>query len=227
MTAITLNLLAEEQRALEARARDPFKVTLIVGVLAVTLTIVIGFMLSFVANKYRIQASQLRAEIEALGESAVAEAEIRYRWTESLSQDVVTINRQRFLFADKLAAIKDLAPSTIQLTTLDLSVQTITKQLEPVLPTGSTAEPASTKPRRPQKTELLVLRFEGRATGARPELEVDEFLHRVREGNQFSGVLEDIQLQSIARAGLTDPSGAAPKAPSAFFVIECTLRGQP
>ncbi len=224
MTAITLNLLAEEQRALEARARDPFKVALIVGVLAVTLAIVIGLFLSMLANKHRIQANQLQAEYQALGQSAIAEAEIRYRWTESLSHDVVTINHRRFLFADKLASIKDLVPATIQLTGLDLTVQTITRQLDPV---GTATQSASLKPRRPKKTEVMILRFEGRATGARPELQVDEFLHRLREGDPFRGVLEDIQLQSIARAGLADFSGGAPKAPSAFFVIECTLRGQP
>ena len=46
MTAITLNLLAEEQLAQEARARDPVKLFIAVGLGVLTMVVALGGMLS-------------------------------------------------------------------------------------------------------------------------------------------------------------------------------------
>ncbi len=170
----------------------------------------------------------MRQEHAALGESAIAEAEIRYRWTESLSQDIVSLNTTRILFAEQMALVKDLMPPSIQLASLTLRLDTKTQQLQPPPPAAaggeSVARPA--KPRRPKKLEVLTMRFEGQAVGDRPEMEVDGFLNKVREDNVFALTLDDVQLQSIARASLTDPKTGVVSDPRAFFVVECTLRGE-
>ncbi|MGO9443702.1 MAG: hypothetical protein ACLPXB_02875, partial [Thiobacillaceae bacterium] len=62
MTAITLNLLAEEQLAQEARARDPVKLFIAVGLGVLTMVVALGGVLSAVVIQKRSELGGLQSK---------------------------------------------------------------------------------------------------------------------------------------------------------------------
>ena len=225
MNAITLNLLAQEQFALEQRARDPFKMAVAIGVSLVAVLVGVGLLVSTFVGKKQRTADELQAKFNQMGESDVAKQEVMYRWTESLSKDIVTLNRSRRLYAAQLAAIKNVIPPTIQLSQFTVMVSADAPQPVVALePEEGTDKPR--KPVRPKQVERLLLRLEGRAVSTRPEIEVDEFLKKLKEDKEFGPQIDDVQLRSIARMDSQGPAGQAGP-PSASFIIECSYKEKP
>jgi hypothetical protein len=211
MTAITLNLLAEEQRAQEARARDPIKLFVAIGLTALTVVVGVGATLSAMLMQKRSELQGLQAEWNSLNNGGADEGE--FQQASTLAEDIIALNHSRILFAPQLALVKDIIPASIQLSSINF---VLSKEASGASEGDTGGKHAAHR----KNAERLVLRLEGVASSSRPELEVDQFITTLRADRRFSAAVEDIQLRSISRVSQgSDKTGGAPSAAS--FVIEC------
>jgi hypothetical protein len=215
MTIITLNLLAEEQMAQEARARDPIKLFTAIGLAVLTVAVAWGGVLSALLMQRRTEMQGLEAQWKKVNTVGVGEGE--FQATSAAAEEIMTLNRSRVLMAPQLALVKDLIPPSVQLSQLGFALSVEATEAGG----GGGEEGAEYKhPGRPKRTERLVVRLEGMASSSRPELEVDRFLKLLRSDARFSALVEDIQLRSISRVSKeNDKAGSTPT--GANFVIEC------
>jgi hypothetical protein len=217
MTAITLNLLAEEQRAQEARARDPIKLFVAIGLTAVTVAVGTGATLSAMLMQKRSELQGLEAEWNSLNSGGAEEDE--FHQASALADDIIALNHSRILFAPQLALLKDVIPASIELSQINFALSKETAAAN----SGSEGDNGGKRASHRKGTERLVLRLDGVASSSRPELEVDQFITTLRADARFSAAVEDIQLRSISRVSRdSDKTGGAPAAAS--FVIECWFR---
>jgi hypothetical protein len=126
------------------------------------------------------------------------------------------VNRNRTVVAPQLAMVKDIIPSSVQLTHINFALATQTTGGD----NGGEEGVESKHPARPKQSKHLVLQLEGLAASARPELEVDQFLKSLRSDPRFGALVEDIQLRSIART-TSDADKAGGAVPAVNFTIEC------
>jgi len=220
MTAITINLLAEEQQAKQQRDHDPLKAVIACALGVAALVVGVGGVFLFLASQERTQLVSRQARWEQLGGGGAHESE--FQKVKTAADEIIALNRARFLCAPQLALLKDLIPTNIQLSQFDFA--TVVE-----IPRGEAADEGEgdgKKAARPKRIERIVLRLNGRATSNRPELEVDRFLQTLRTDPQFSALVERIQLQSIARSAV-DAGAGVPAVQVADFVIECRYREQP
>src|ERR1017187_2029898 len=101
MTAITLNLLAEEQLAQEARARDPIKLFIAIGLAALTLAVAWGGVLSAMLMQRRTELQGLDAQWKKM--NAVGAGEGEFQAIGAAAEEITTLNRSRVLMAPQLA----------------------------------------------------------------------------------------------------------------------------
>jgi hypothetical protein len=219
MTAITLNLLAEEQQAQEQRAHDPVKLIFAVGLGVAALVAALGAVMGILAGRTATELQALEARWNELESVGAGEGE--FQATKRLADDIVAGNRARQLLAPQLALLKDVVPASIQLSRFDFAIATETAAVE-----ANPDDEMTGKPARPKRTERLTLRLDGKAVAVRPELEVDKFLQTLRTDERFSTMVTDIQLRSIARvsAEAVTPGSTVN---SAVFVIECRYKEKP
>lgn len=227
MKTITLNLLAEDQRAEQAAARDPIKGAAALGILLVLLAVGTGACFS-------IQTGQAAATIDGLeqlwnkvsaGAGAGLTAEVHAK--RAFAQDLLEIHRARTLFAPQLALVKDVIPETVQLTrfgfTISVEASAPTAVVDPTEVLGKKDKeappPGPARAARPKVVERLRLLLDGRATCSRPELEVDDFLKALKAAPEIQEQMQQIQLMSISRL-----ASAANALPSVAFVIECQYK---
>ncbi len=222
MTAITLNLLAEEQFAQRAESRNPFKVALAIGIGVFTLTVLAGMIVAHVAGKRGREADALQSKLDTLEASESVATGGDTKTLKSIADDIVAINRDRQLYAKQLALIKDLVPNTIELTRINFSLSVNTQDTAPAESAAPTRgeKDKGTRLARPKVTERLTLQLEGRAICSRPEIEVDQYIQTLQSDATFGSYVKDIKLRSIAR-GAIGGSSATPGAASVNFVIEC------
>lgn len=212
MTAITLNLLAEEQLAQEARARDPVKLFTAIGLGVLTVAVAWGGTLSAVLMQRRTELQGLEAQWNKVNNVGAVEGE--FQRASAAADEILMLNHTRVLLAPQLALVKDIIPPSVQLTQLGFVLSVETKESG-----GGGEEGAESKhPGRPKRSERLVMRMEGMAFSSRPELEVDQFIKTLRGNERFSALIEDIQLRSISRMS-NDKAGQTPT--GANFIIEC------
>jgi hypothetical protein len=225
MTPITINLLAEEQLAQQASARDPLKTAIAAGAIAIATAAGAGSVLSMLASQKRTELALWQAKWQQLAEQHQNRATDKLQTIRALATDILALHQSRRLLAPQLALVKDLVPDSIQLTRLNLAVAIETAgSAEPGAddsPTG-TAKPAA----RARIVERLLLQLQGRATGSPPEIAVDRYMQTLRTDPAFSEQIEQVQLRSIARA--TAPTdNAAAGLPVASFVIDCQYKPRP
>lgn len=214
MIAITLNLLAEEQQAQEARARDPIKLFTVLGLTVLTVAVAWGGTLSAVLMQKRSELQGLEAQWSKMNDVGAEEGE--FQRINAFAEEVVEMNHSRIVLAPQLALIKDLIPPSVQLTQIGLALSKETSAPEGGGEGGAELRHAG----RPKQSVRLVLRMEGIASSSRPELEVDQFIKTLRSDARFSAAVDEIQLRSISRSSRdADKSGHALAA--AGFVIEC------
>ena len=65
--------------------------------------------------------------------------------------------------------------------------------------------------------------MEGRATSARPEMEVDNFIQKIPTNAAFAAAVQQIRLRSIARA-MPATEGTVKGVPVGQFIIECRYK---
>jgi len=214
MTAITLNLLAEEQQVQEERARDPFKILMAVGLTLVTVVVGSGSMLLVMQGQKKGELQRLETRWQELNHAGDKEGE--FQSVRTLAEEIVALNHSRTLLAPQLAAVKDLIPSTVKLSAINFAVETANMATGGEDITGS-------KKSRPKQVERLVLRMEGVVYGSRPELELDQFLQTLRGTAAFGIGVDDIQLRSISRESAhNDKTDHGPA--SVTFIIECRYK---
>jgi len=220
MIAITLNLLAEEQQAQEARARDPVKLFTAVGLSVLTVAVAWGGTLSALLMQKRSELQGL--EVRWNNMNTVGAEEGEFQRLNSFAEEMITENHSRILIAPQLALVKDLIPPSIQLGQLGLAVSLETSGAD-----GGGDENADTKRKKhPKQSQQLVLRMEGTASSSQPELEVDRFLKSLRTDARFGPLIEDIQLRSISRTS-KEADKAEHGVAAASFVIECWYKEMP
>ena len=214
MTAITLNLLAEEQQAQEERAHDPIKLFIAIGLGVLVVLVAWGGALSIILPQKRAELRGFEARLKKI--DTAHEQEAAFQTDRAIAEEIMALNHSRVLMAPQLAMVKDLIPPTVQLSQLSFS-----QVGEMRVDTGG-AKAVAQAPR-PKLFEHLVLQLEGMACSSRPELEVDLFLRTLRNDARFSAVIEDIQLRSISRVSVgTDKNSRT--SPAANFVIECRYK---
>ena len=214
MIAITLNLLAEEQQAQVERARDPIKLFIAVGLAVLTVVVACGGTLSAMLAQRRVELQGLEARWKKMND--VGQGEGDYQKESALAAEIVAVNRSRVVVAPQLAMVKDIIPSSVQLTHINFALAAQTTGGD----SGGEEGTESKHPARPKQTKHLVLQLQGLAASARPELEVDQFLKSLRSDTRFGALVEDIQLRSIART-TSDADKAGGAVPAVNFTIEC------
>ena len=228
MTAITLNLLAEEQLAEQANARDPVKTAIAIGTTLLMLAGLSGSLLSIAAGRKATEANLLQARRDGLLAAQAPKQGGDFRSIKSYADDFVALNHSRVLYARQMALIKNLVPDTIQLNhinlTLSIQLQENASAADPDTTSATDAKKAA-RATKPKNVQHLTLQLDGQAVATRPELEVDKFLQTLRADPDFNAQVEQIQLRSIARSVATGDS-AGGDVPSASFVIECQYKGQ-
>ena len=210
MTAITINLLAEEQLAQEARARDPVKLAVAIGLGVLTILVACSGVFSAILAQKRGELGALQSKWDKMRETDVAEGD--FGRLDSIAKELVALNRSRMLIAPQLALVKDVIPPSVQLSQITFTMS--------VFDSGSPESGNGKHPDNPTKTQQLVLRMDGRAFGSEPELEVDRFLKLLRNDARFNAAVETIQLRSITRS-VKAPEQAGQTTDAANFVIEC------
>jgi len=217
MKPIILNLLAEDKQAAQAHAQDPAKIATLIAVAILGVTAGVGALANWRADLKKRAVDELQKKYDAVAAQA-AEGTGDLRTWRGLANDLVIINNSRAVLAPQLAWVKDIIPGTIQLSQLSLSVNTEAGAVAapPVDPSGRSARLT-----RMVSTERTLLRMEGKAECARPEMEVDEFTKAMAAHPAAKDLIERVQLRSISRTATAE--GAVP---AAQFVIECQYKGQ-
>lgn len=219
MTAITLNLLAEEKLAQEERARDPVKIFIAIGLVALVAVVGWASCLSVILTQKRAELHGLEMQWEKM--NGFGEKEADFRRLRTLAEEIAGLNRSRVLFAPQLAMMKDLIPPSIQLSHLGFTLVVET-------PTSDAVDgdvPDGKHRARPKPVQRLMLRMEGSASSSRPELEVDQFLRMLRSDERFSAAVDDIQLRSISRSTNDSIDKDGHSVFAADFIIECRYKG--
>lgn len=215
MAVITINLLAEEQLARKERAHDPLKIVLAVGLGIITAAVGLGGWFSILAAREQTAQESAKSRLAELEKTNVAVREFQQERT--LAEGLAAVHDSRMLIAPLLAQIKDVVPEPVTLRGISFQMVVETKAAEP-----ATAE-GETKRAKPQKTERMVVRLDGVAEGALPELTVDRFLQTLRRDAHLAPVVDEIQLVSVARQLASRDTGAV-GAPVAVFTVECRLK---
>ena len=218
MTAITLNLLAEQQLAQVERARDPVKIFIAVGLSVLAALVAWASILSIIAAQRKAELRGLQSRWEKM--NALGDKEVEFQQMRAFAEGIVAVNHSRVLVAPQLAMVKDVIPQSILLSRLGFAVVVET----PSSDAGGGDAASNKRKAHPRSVERLMLRLEGTASSSRPELEVDQFLRTLRTDPQFSAVIDDIQLRSISRS-TGDASGKdGHTLLAADFVIECRYK---
>jgi hypothetical protein len=214
MTVITLNLLAEEQRVQEERARDPIKIFIAVGLTLLAMMVASGSALSVVQGQKRVELQRLEAQWEKISQAGGKESQ--FQNTRALAEEIIALNHSRTLMAPQLSLVKDLIPATVRLSQLSFTAEATAIGPSP-------EDIAGGKRVYPKQVERLVLRMEGKVFGTHPELELDQFLQTLRSNTRFSAFVDDIQLRAISRTSSdAEKTGHGPL--SVTFVIECRYK---
>jgi hypothetical protein len=225
MTTLTLNLLAEEQLAKQAEARDPFKVAVAAGLGLCLICVMIGTVVGQFASSKSKQANALQAKLDALTAKSFGSGGDTKSFR-ATAEEILAINRSRRLYAQQLALIKDVVPDSIQLERISFALSTETAVAPPSDVDAGGKEASSAKAaraRRPNSTERMTLRLDGKSVGSRPEMEVDQFIQTMTTHELFSKNFKEVKLRSIARNTPTKEQGT-PEAPNASFVVECQYK---
>lgn len=223
MTAITLNLLAEEQQAEQANARDPVKTALAIGLSLVSLAMILGTIFWSVASDRRIQAGILQDHWDRIVAAQQATGADSYEAVSAAAGEIYTLNRTRMLSAPQIALVKDMIPKSVQLSRVTMQIVTETLDQGPAAP-DEPEKGSKVKRAAPRKAvERFALVMDGRAFSSRPEIEVDNFLNALRNYPAFRDQVKSIQLRSIARTEAANGDGAS-AGPFASFVIDCQYK---
>jgi hypothetical protein len=214
MTAITLNLLAEEQQAQVERARDPIKLFIAVGLTVLMVAVALGGTLSALLSQRRAELQGLETRWKKMNDGGQGEND--YQKDSDSAAEIIAVNHSRVVVAPQLAIVKDFLPPSIQLTYIKFALATETTGGDGGGEEGAEGKRAA----RPKQSKHLVLELEGVASSLRPEIEVDQFLDSLRSDTRFGALVEDIQLRSIART-TTDTDKTRNAVPAVNFVIEC------
>jgi len=182
VTAITLNLLAEEQLAEQAQARDPFRIALSASISVVVLTAIAGALVTHNATAKKVELSALQAKLDDLSSTPASPTSGDTKSLKSVADDLTAINHGRTLYAQQLAVIKDLVPTSIQL--VRMSFQLILDGPDSGAAVDGTVEGGADAVKaarhKPKNVEHLTLQLDGKAISSRPEIEVDQFIKVLR-----------------------------------------------
>lgn len=220
MTPIRFNLLAEEQLAEKRSARDPVKVAIASGIALVAIAVGIGTLISLQASQVQKKESGLQAQWEKLSAPEARRASEELMAAKALAEDLVLIGNKRPLYAPQLAILKDVIPETIQLMRAVYVLNVESQQDAPMVPDGN----AKPRPRRTVFRQRVTLQLEGRATSARPEIEVDDFIQTLKTHPSLTNMITGVQLRSISRISKAGDGTSGGTTPQAAFVIDCQYK---
>ena len=219
MTPIRFNLLAEEQLAEQQSARDPVKVAIAIGIGLVALTASTRTIISFQTSQVQGKESVLQTQWNKLSAPEALQSGEELKKAASLADDFTTIGNSRFLYAPQLAVLKDIVPDTILLTRMTFTLNVSSRQEGP----QDVEAGAKPRPRRVSIVQRVILQLDGRATSARPEIAVDDFIQTIKTNPVLTNMIETVQLRSTAPISTVGEAGSG-VVPSVAFVIECQYK---
>ena len=123
MKLIIINLLAEEEQAEQARARDPVKILAALSMGLLAMVVAIGGVLAGVALRSGVALNEVERQLQTLEKQQTRGTIGAYRSLKQWTDDLLEINQSRQLYAPQLALIKNLVPDFIQLTRLSLATR--------------------------------------------------------------------------------------------------------
>ena len=210
MKLILINLLAEEEQAALARAKDPVRLLIAISAWLLVVVVLLGGLFSGLELRSGAEVRSLEQQLKELNKQQASGNIGAFQLLKQSADDFVALNQSRKLYAPQLATIKDLVPSQVQILRISLTTSA-------VAPVGS--GDAKAKLAAPPH-ETLFLQLEGKVSSARPENDVSEFQH-ILETNPKIGA--QVKLRSYGRAGPAERGGVA----TGQFVIECQYKEQP
>jgi len=222
VTAIAINLLVEEQLNQQAKARDPLKIAIAIGMGLLAITVSIGVILGHLVEQEKQAVGTLQAKWASMQATQSGVSGSDTKALQVVASDYLSINQARTVYGPQMALIKEVIPDSIQLTQARFAMVTEVSTARPA-PEPVTGESNAKAARLaiPKSTERMDLLLDGWIVCARPEIEIDLFIKSLRTHSAFGKLLKDVRLRSISRAG-TDGSTTA--SPSATFVIDCIYK---
>ena len=222
MKLIIINLLAEEEQAEQARARDPVKILAALSMGLLAMVVAIGGVLAGVALRSGVALNEVERQLQTLEKQQTSGTIGAYRSLKQWTDDLLEINQSRQLYAPQLALIKNLVPDFIQLTRLSLVTTVVAHP--PVAPPAATNIKAQLAQRSPPTTQVLTLQLEGKVISARPEEDVANFRRALETDATLSAQIQQVQLRSFGRmTGQSERNGSV----VGQFVIECLYKEHP
>jgi len=204
VSPITINLLAEEEQAAQARARDPFKLLIAISIWVLAVAVAVGGVLSGLALRNEVQMKRLEHNWQELEKQQTSRNVAAYRSLKQWADDMIKINQSRRLYAPQLALVKNLVPDTVQLARLSLATTTVAQSA-------------------PVAAQLMTLQLEGMVASGRPEEDMANFRHSLETDAALSAQIQQVQLRSYGRiSSPTERGGSA----IGQFVIECQYKEQ-
>ena len=211
MTPLILNLLAEENQAEHASARDPVKIAIVGAITLVVLTISVGVFISYLASGRQDVVGEMEKRYEKL---TGAQSSGKFRQLVGFSDSLSDARDKRVLIAPQLARIKDIVPPRIHLNSIMFHVS--------IEVSGGAPATEGGKPTKPRETQRLTLRLEGEAVGARSSIEVDKYLETLRTDPLLTSQMQEVTLRSIGSAPFVE--GQDSRVSRTQFVIECLYK---
>ena len=223
MNPIIINLLAREEQAEQARARDPVKVLIVISTLLLAIVVGIGGVLFGLALHSGVDLKGLehrRTELEKQQTSGNIGAFLALKqW----SGDLLEINQARRLFAPQLALIKDLVPDCIQLSRLTLATTAVVRAPTGPTPEGMDDVKAKIASRAPPASQVVVLQLEGKVISPHPEDAMASFRRDLETNGTFGAQIQQVKLRSYMRVSSPTERGGSVVGQ---FVLECQYKEQ-
>jgi len=208
---ILINLLAEEEQAAKARAKDPFRLLIAISAWLLVAVVLLGGLFSGLVLRSGAEMRSLEQQLKELNKQQASGNIGSFQLLKQSADDFIALNQSRKLYAPQLAAIKDLVPSPVQILRISLT----TSAVVPVSSGDAKAKLAA------PLHETMFLQLEGKVSSARPENDVAEF-QRILETNPKFGA--QVKLRSYGRASSPTERGGVVVGQ---FVIECQYKEQP
>ena len=221
MNLILINLLVEEERAEQARARDPIKLLIAISTGLLAVVVAVGGVLSGLALRSRASLKVAESRLHELETQQTSGAVGAYLSLKQWADDLLEINQSRRLCAPQLAQLKDIIPDYIQILNLTFSTIAVTRAPAGPSPEGLDEAKQKIAARAVPSAQVVILALEGRVVSVRPEDDLANFRKILETSADFSSQIQNVKLRSYGRVSVPAERGGPVVGQ---FVIECQFK---
>lgn len=223
MRPIIINLLAEEELAEQARARDPIKLAIAISTTVLALVVAIGGIFSGLAMRSRLTVKIAESQLHELEKQQTSGIVGAYLALKQWTDDLLEINQTRRLNAPQLALLKDIIPDYIQVLRLNLSTVSVARAPAAPPTEGMDDVKAKIAARAAPATQTVILVIEGKIISLRPEDDLANFRRILETDPMFGPQIQQVKLRSYGRISGATERGAMV---TGQFVLECQFKEQ-